>query len=59
MNKKYNLCMQDKFTRFSFFILLLGIIAVVFTVLSGILHTSLSTKIQNKPSDMMGPNAKF
>lgn len=51
--------MQDKFARLSFFILIIGIIAALFTILSGILHTSFSSKIQNKPSEMMGPNAKF
>lgn len=51
--------MQDKFARFSLLILFFGIVAVLFTLLSGILHTSLSTKIQNTPIDMIGPGAKF
>jgi len=51
--------MQDKFARFSFLILFLGLTAALFTIISSVLHTSLSTKIQNKPSEMVGPGTKF
>jgi len=51
--------MQDRFSRFSFYVLITGIIAALFMVINGILHTNVSSKIQNKPADMIGPNAKF
>ncbi|MEK7633816.1 MAG: hypothetical protein AAB437_03155 [Patescibacteria group bacterium] len=54
--------MEDKFSKFSLYIFIFGVIAALYILINSLLHTSIGLKIINKPlpaSKMMGPNADF
>ncbi|MBI5122609.1 hypothetical protein HZA75_02000 [Candidatus Roizmanbacteria bacterium] len=52
--------MEDKFRKFSLYVLIFGVIVSLYILINSILHTSIGTKIINTPpaSQFMGPNAK-
>jgi len=52
--------MEDKFRKFSLYVLIFGVIAALYILINSILHTSIGSKIVNPPpaSQFMGPNAK-
>ena len=54
--------MEDKFRKFSLYVFMFGVIAALYILINSVLHTSIGSKIVNKPlpaSKMMGPNADF
>lgn len=53
---------ENKFSKFTFGVLIFGVIIALYMLVNSILHTSLGSYIQNKtlPVDqMIGPKSKF
>lgn len=53
---------ENKFSKFSLGVLILGMVVALFILINTILHTSLGSYVQNKtlaPDQMIGPKAKY
>lgn len=54
--------MEDKFSKFSLYVFIFGVIIALYMIINSILHGNVGSFIQNKtltPNQMIGPNAKY
>lgn len=51
---------EDKFSKFSLYVFITGVVIALYVLINSLLHTSVGTKIINTlpASQFMGPNAK-
>lgn len=53
---------ENRFSKFSLWIFIIGVVVAFFMLVNTILHTTLGSSIQNKtlkPDQMLGPDAKY
>jgi len=52
--------MEDRFSKFSLYVFITGVVIALYVLINSLLHTSIGSKIVNPPpaSQFLGPNAK-